>query len=356
MYNRNTVSVVVPAYNEEGFVGNVIETIPSFVDRIYVIDDRSTDGTWQEITTTAARVNNARPSESFDQRVVAIRHDVNRGVGGAIKTGYQRARADRIDVTVVMGGDGQMDPAHLSRIIEPVVSGDAAYAKGNRLVNPADHEQMPTHRRIGNGILSLLTKIATGYWRISDPQMGYTAISLEALDTVDIDGMYEFYGYCNDLLVRLSVANLPVVDVPSPLDYGDETSHITYRTYIPNVSGMLLRVFLWRLWRTRHSGVGTATLVLFVGGAAGVISGVARSVSPSRDGIGDRLAAGRAMLGGIALLLAGMSLDAGRNHAQNWRENVPLAAIDGNGEPAGQPDEPVTSEAPIDGEGSADTT
>ena len=181
MYNEHTVAVVVPAYNESGFVGEVIETLPAFVDRVYAIDDQSTDETWDEITAAAAAVNDTASTDggaAFDQRVVPIRHETNRGVGGAIKTGYLRAREDAVDVTAVMGGDGQMDPTQLERIIQPITTGEAEYAKGNRLINSEDHAEMPRFRLVGNRILTLLTKIASGYWRVGDPQMGYTAISL----------------------------------------------------------------------------------------------------------------------------------------------------------------------------------
>ncbi|WP_144905470.1 glycosyltransferase family 2 protein [Halobellus captivus] len=294
MYNENVVGVVVPAYNEEGFVGRVIETLPPFVDRAYVIDDCSTDGTWDEIQAAAKEVNSSvdardrGPSRSsngiglsddsalatrhshrsdggsvdgavrydrgngsddvaFDGRIVPIQHERNRGVGGAIKTGYQRALTDGIDVVAVMGGDGQMRPEELHRYLDPIVAGEVDYTKGNRLLNREFRQSMSSWRLFGNWILTFLTKIASGYWRTMDPQNGYTAISREALEAVDIDRMYEDYGYCNDLLVRLNVAELRVGDVPRRANYGDETSSIRYHTYIPRVSAMLLRDFLWRL-------------------------------------------------------------------------------------------------------------
>ena len=142
MYRGHTVGVVIPAYNEEPFVRETIETVPAFVDRIYVIDDASTDGTWAEIT-AAATAERDRASgrghgdgvpgpDRFDRRIVPIQHERNRGVGGAIKTGYLRAIDDEIDVTAVMGGDGQMRPEALELIVEPVATGWAEYAKGNR--------------------------------------------------------------------------------------------------------------------------------------------------------------------------------------------------------------------------------
>ncbi len=146
-----------------------------------------------------------------------------------------------------MGGDGQMRPEELSGYLDPIVDGEVDYAKGNRLLNREYRQDMSSWRLLGNWILTFLTKIASGYWRTMDPQNGYTAISREALEAVDIDRMYEGYGYCNDLLVRLNVAELRIGDVPRRANYGDETSSIRYHTYIPRVSAMLLRDFLWRL-------------------------------------------------------------------------------------------------------------
>ncbi len=245
MYRGHTTAVVIPAYNEEGFVADSIESVPPFVDHVYVVDDGSTDGTWAEIRST---VDDDR-ADAGDRpgRVVAIQHERNRGVGGAIKTGYQRARDDEIELTAVMGGDGQMEPEMLGDLFDPIVDGDADYTKGNRFLGRTGYGSMPPHRFVGNAVLGALTKIASGYWTCGDPQSGYTAISLHALETANVDAMYEFYGYCNDLLVKLNVAGLRVVDVPRPITYGDEESHIRYRTYVPRVSLMLLRNFLWRL-------------------------------------------------------------------------------------------------------------
>ncbi|MFC6755532.1 glycosyltransferase family 2 protein [Halomicroarcula sp. GCM10025894] len=241
-YDGATVAVVVPAYNESGLVGGVIETVPDYVDRVYVVEDGSTDDTWDEIRVTARRINAEATSEgAFDRRVVPIRHEENRGVGGAIKTGYLAARDDRIDVTAVMGGDAQMRPELLAGVIDPIVADEADYVKGNRLLNADHREGMPRFRYVGNRILTWLTRIASGYWTIGDPQNGYTAISLHALETAGIEEMYEYYGYCNDLLVRCNVAGLRVMDIPRPANYGEEESHIDYRSYVPKVSVMLFR-------------------------------------------------------------------------------------------------------------------
>jgi glycosyltransferase involved in cell wall biosynthesis len=270
-YNGNTVGVVVPAYNEHGFVGGVIETIPDFVDRIYVVDDRSTDGTWQEIRERAEQANRVadRRVESpladgglaVAPRVVPVRHEENRGVGAAIKTGYRRAYDDGIDVTAVMAGDGQMDPDQLDRLLDPIVKHGADYAKGNRLLHPEFRAEMPPFRLFGNWMLSLLTKIASGYWNTGDPQNGYTAISYRALDRLDVERLYDDYGFANELLVRLNQRGMQVADVAMPAVYGDEQSTISYRTFVPTVSLLLLGSFLSRL-RTQFVEFGDRAPVL----------------------------------------------------------------------------------------------
>lgn len=284
MYNGKTVAVVVVAYNEEGFVGEVIDTVPSFVDRVYAIDDCSTDGTWAEINRHAAEINEGRIAAvadggaTFDPRVVTIRHDENRGVGGAIKTGYLHAREDDIDVTVTMAGDGQMDPNKMDRIVEPVVSGIADYAKGNRLSRSEHRRDMPPWRVFGNLLLTLLARIASGYWGMMDPANGYTAISGHALDTLDIESIYEDYGAAFDILVRLNEHEFRLADVPMPANYGDERSDIRYTTFVPGLSMLFVRRFVRRL-TTRYAVGGFHPLVIFYGlGAAGSVVGLVELV------------------------------------------------------------------------------
>jgi len=254
MYEDSTVGVVVPAHNEEGLVGTVIDTLPSFVDRAYVVDDRSTDGTWAEIQRHVERLNAPRRERALadggagrQPLIVPIRHETNRGRGGAVKTGYRAALDDGLDVVAVLDGDGQMDPAILDRFVAPVASGAVDYAKGNRLVRRDFRRGMSRWRFVGNGLLTYLTKVASGYWRMTDSQNGYTAISARTLRRLDVDRLYEGYGFLNDILVKLNAIEARVADVTMPARYGDERSGIRYTTFIPRVSGLLLRDFLWRL-------------------------------------------------------------------------------------------------------------
>ncbi len=236
MLEGKSVAVVVPAYREEELIGATLGGIPGFVDRVYVVDDASPDGT-------------AERARAFgDSRIEVVTHERNRGVGAAILTGYERALADGIDVTCVMAGDNQMDPAELETLARPVVRGEVDYAKANRLFSGEAWREIPRYRYIGNAILSLLTKIASGYWHVADSQSGYTAISRQVLEQLDRDRIYRGYGFPNDMLVHLNVWNARVRDFPARPVYGvGERSGIKLRSVVPRISWLLLKGFLWRL-------------------------------------------------------------------------------------------------------------
>ncbi|KUK68135.1 MAG: Glycosyl transferase, family 2, partial [Methanocalculus sp. 52_23] len=140
--------------------------------------------------------------------------------------------------------------------------GKADYAVGNRLINPDFRRGMSRWRFAGNAALTLLTKIASGYWQLVDPQNGYTAISKRALETIPLDAVYPRYGYCNDILVRLNVYGFRVKNVPHPARYGLERSKIKYSSYIVRLSRLLLKDFLWRL-KTKYVIMGFHPLVFY---------------------------------------------------------------------------------------------
>lgn len=238
MYQDKTIAVIVPAFNEERLIGKVISSIPSFVDHIVVVDDASTDGTKDVV----------KSHQKEDPRIIYIQHKVNEGVGGAIVRGYKWARDHAIDITVVMAGDGQMDPRDLPNLLNPVVEGKTDYAKGNRLFTGKAWKIIPKTRYLGNGVLSFLTKIASGYWHVADSQSGYAAITLETLKTIDLDAIYKRYGMPNDLLVKLNVYNFRVQDVPVTPVYGiGERSGIKIYKVVFTLSFLLIKLFLWRL-------------------------------------------------------------------------------------------------------------
>lgn len=239
MYLGRKIAVVIPAYNEEKHITNVLAGLPEFVDRAIVVDDCSMDGTSAAVQGWVARTG--------DSRAEVIRHLENQGVGGAIKSGFRRAMAHGADIAVIMDGDDQMDPLQMHRLLDPIVQGRTDYAKGNRLYARGSFKGMSNWRLLGNSMLTLLTKISSGNWHISDPQNGYIAIKTESLERIDVDRIFPWYGYCNSILARANAYGVRVMDVPIPARYGEEKSKIRYMRYIRRVSGLLLGLFFWRL-------------------------------------------------------------------------------------------------------------
>ena len=236
MLEGRTVAVVVPAHNEQELIVATLQGIPGFVDRVLLVDDASTDETAE------------RARSLGDPRIEIVAHDRNRGVGAAILTGYRRALAERVDATAVMAGDNQMDPDELEELALPVVRGELDYAKANRLFTGRAWQLIPHSRYLGNAVLSLLTKIASGYWHIADSQAGYTVVSLRMLRLLDLDRIYTSYGFPNDMLVHLNVWNARVRDFPSRPIYGvGERSGIKIRRVVPRISWLLFKGFFWRL-------------------------------------------------------------------------------------------------------------
>jgi len=254
MYRDKTVAVVVPAYNEEVLIRTVIETMPAFVDKIIIVNDKSTDN-----TAVVVREYVSRDPDG----VVLVDLEENQGVGGAIAEGYKVARDNQIDCTAVMAGDAQMDPGDLPKLLDPVVEGRADYTKGNRLFYGDAWHMIPKVRYLGNSGLSLLTKIASGYWHVADSQTGYTVASLEVLKTLDLDKIYKRYGMPNDMLVKLNVYDFRVKDVHvKPVYNVGEKSGIRIRKVLFTIPLLLFRLFLYRMVQ-KYVIRNTHPLVLF---------------------------------------------------------------------------------------------
>ena len=238
MYKEKVVSIVVPAHNEQKLIQKVLKEIPHWVDYIFVIDDFSKDSTSDKV----------KERSETDSRIVLIRHEKNKGVGGAICTGYKASLEADVDTAVVMAGDAQMDPTDLEDLIRPVALEGVDYTKGNRLFQGKAWEIIPRHRYIGNSILSLLTKIASGYWHVADTQCGYTAISKKAMQQIDLDNIYPRYGMPNDLLVKLNIAECSVRDVSvRPVYNIGEVSEMQIFRVVVTISRLLVKCFFRRL-------------------------------------------------------------------------------------------------------------
>jgi glycosyltransferase involved in cell wall biosynthesis len=287
MLNGKTVAVVVPAYNEENQIGMVLETMPDFVDRIIVVNDMSTDKTAEivkeiikndktpvellngkskvkpnkynkaeiiaeEITNN--EVNYFVKSEIYNpdskqSRIRLINHLKRGGVGGSIATGYKWSKDHGVFCTAVMAGDGQMDPSELENICLPIVNEEVDYVKANRLSHRSALFVIPRIRFFGNSILSLLTKISSGYWGVSDTQCGYTAIGIGALEAIRIYDIYKSYGCPNDILVKLNIAFCSIKEIPSKPVYNiGEKSKMNELKVVPKISWLLFKLFWKRLY------------------------------------------------------------------------------------------------------------
>ena len=239
MFRGLSIGVVIPAFNEEQSIAHAVAAVPDLVDVVIVVDDASLDDT----AGAAERVTRAQGETRFE----IIRHAENRGVGGAIVTGYRRGLSLGLDVAVVMAGDGQMDPADLEGLLAPIADDVADYAKGNRFLHPDVWRAMPAARLVGNLVLSAATRLTSGYRHVFDSQCGYTAITRRALASIDVDRVFPRYGYPNDLLARLHAAEMRVVDVPVRPVYGPGwKSGIGIHTVVYPVAFVLLRS-----WATR---------------------------------------------------------------------------------------------------------
>lgn len=288
MLNNKTVAVVVPAYNEASQIGMVIESMPDFVDRIVIVNDKSKDSTNEIVADYIKKDNNSTieiqrhnseikknryntaevvlkeksdqeiglytPSEIYNKnptkdRIILINQLKNAGVGSAIARGYKWCKDYEIDCTAVMAGDGQMDPSELKDICLPVINDGIDYVKGNRLIHRSAWLVIPKIRYFGNSILSILTKVASGYWHVSDTQTGYTAISNSALNAIRIYDIYKSYGMPNDLLVKLNIAFCSLKEVEiKPVYHVGEQSKMKIFKVIPRISWLLFKSFFKRLW------------------------------------------------------------------------------------------------------------
>ena len=257
MYRNKKISLVIPAYNEQKLIKSTLDNIPNVFDKIYVVDDCSPDD--QNIV--------IKKCKEQDSRIELIEHKTNQGPGGAIISGYLQSAKDKYDIAVVVGGDFQMPLDEVNSFLDPLVDNKADYTKGNRFnLSKLDKtlERMPKSRLIGNWIITALTKIASGYYKIMDVVDGYTAITKNAIEIIDWSKGWKGYGYPMDFLIRLNAYGLRVMDIPRTAIYleGERQSQIKGLSYAIRVSPMILRGFLWRL-KFRYMFLDFHPLVLF---------------------------------------------------------------------------------------------
>ncbi|HYR75273.1 MAG TPA: glycosyltransferase family 2 protein [Pyrinomonadaceae bacterium] len=237
MYKKHRIAVIIPAHNEARHIGQVIRGVPEFVDYVIVVDDNSRDATGE----IALAIQ--------DPRLILLRTTQQEGVGGAVILGYRKGVGLGSDLLVKMDGDGQMPPESLSSLLDAVIDQGYDYAKGNRFLAGESLAQMPKHRLFGNVLLTFMTKLASGYWHIFDPQNGYTVIKADALRVLDLDRINKRYFFENDVLVQLNFFSFRVKDVAIPACYGEEESGISLFQVGFTFPVLLLRRYFRRIYQ-----------------------------------------------------------------------------------------------------------
>ncbi|MCE5250169.1 glycosyltransferase family 2 protein [bacterium] len=240
MYRNNTVSAVVPVYNGENLIDQTIQGIPDYIDFIIIVDDCSSDKTAEKV----------KESISGNHRIIYIRHETTLGIGAAIRTGYIWCRDHNADIAVVMNGDFSMNPEDIPNLLDPIVDNHADYTKGNRLITGEAWQKLPHIRYFGDSVLTLMTKIVSGYWHVTDSQSGYTAMSKKVLHLIPIENIHHGYGYQNDILVRLNIYNFRVMDISINPEYRAlENRGTRFHAILFPVSLLLLRLFFRRMFQ-----------------------------------------------------------------------------------------------------------
>jgi dolichol-phosphate mannosyltransferase len=235
------VAVVIPAFKVSKHVITVVESIGPEVTKILVVDDGCPESSGDLLQ-----------RDCNDPRLEVIFHPSNKGVGGAVKTGYKRALELGYEVIIKIDGDGQMDSSKIKDLITPILSNQADYTKGNRFYEIEAVKQMPKVRILGNLGLTFMTKFSTGYWHIFDPNNGFTAIRASILKKLNLDKIDNRYFFESDVLFRLNLIQARVCDVPLPAIYGEERSNLKIKRVLLEFPAKHARNYLKRISYTYY--------------------------------------------------------------------------------------------------------
>lgn len=314
------IAVVIPCYRVRSHIVGVVEGVIEAVDAVYVVDDKCPEHSGDIVESVIS-----------SSKLRVLRHEVNQGVGGAVATGYQAALADGFDVVVKMDGDGQMDPASLPLLVEPILSGRADYSKGNRFFDLRYLRTMPRIRLFGNSVLSFVSKFSSGYWNVMDPTNGYTAIHSKTLAVLEMDKIAKRYFFESDMLFRLSLVRAVVKDVPMPAIYGDEESNLSVsRIAIDFPRRYLINMFkrFFYSYVLRDVNVGTVeTLIgmsfLIFGTVWGLGNWFLSAMSNEATPLGTIMISALPIILGTQILLAALSFDVSSTPTEPLQRQAP---------------------------------
>lgn len=314
------VAVVIPCYRVKQHVLGVLAHIGPEVERVYVVDDACPEQTGSFVE-----------AHCTDARVAVIRHAENKGVGGAVMTGYRAAWEDGMDVVVKVDGDGQMDPQLIPQFVAPIQSGYADYTKGNRFFDLEHIRRMPAHRIFGNAVLSMMSKLSTGYWQLFDTTNGFTALHTKLIPHVGMQKISERYFFETDLLFRLNILRAAVVDIPMHARYGQEVSNLVARKVMLEFLAKHAQNFFKRVFYSYFLRDMTVASLLLITGTAlfgfGSAFGLHHWLSGISTGIptptGTIMLAALPTIVGIQMLLAFLSFDVANVPQRALHLNLP---------------------------------
>lgn len=314
------VAVVIPCYRVKQHVLGVLAHMGPEVERVYVVDDACPEQTGSYVE-----------AHCTDARVAVIRHTENKGVGGAVMTGYRAAWEDGMDVAVKVDGDGQMDPQLIPQFVAPIQSGYADYTKGNRFFDLEHIRQMPAHRIFGNAVLSMMSKLSTGYWQLFDTTNGFTALHTKLIPHVGMQKISERYFFETDLLFRLNILRATVVDIPMHARYGQEVSNLVARKVMLEFLAKHTQNFFKRIFYSYFLRDMTVASLLLITGTAlfgfGAAFGLHHWLSGISTGIptptGTIMLAALPTIVGIQMLLAFLSFDVASVPQRTLHLNLP---------------------------------
>lgn len=231
------ITVVIPCFNTNYKTTNsIISKIPSNISNIIVVDDKCTLNTGTKLSQICK-----------DKRLKIIYHKENKGVGGAVISGYKLAIKKKSDIVIKLDGDGQMNPLEIKKLLKPIIDLKADYSKGNRLSNLKYFRNMPIARLVGNFIFSVCAKFTTGYWDIFDFSNGFTAIKGTVLKNLIKEEIDERFFFETDMLFHLYMIRAKVVDVSMKPIYGEEISNLKILKVSRYFPFMMLKRFFQRL-------------------------------------------------------------------------------------------------------------
>ncbi len=236
-FSQYKITAVIPAYKVEKQIAETLARVPDYIREIIVVNDASPDKTGEIV----------RRRQVDDARIVLVEHAQNRGVGGAMLTGFQEALKRGTQVVVKIDGDGQMSGYDPRPLLLPLIRGQADYVKGNRFRDFQALKSMPLIRQIGNMGLGFLVKAATGYWDCFDPTNGFFAIRQEVLAALPLERVHKSYFFETSMLGELYLIDALIKDVPYPAVYGDEVSNLSVAKTLWEFPPKLVYIFLRRV-------------------------------------------------------------------------------------------------------------